>query len=83
MKLDEVRERVQKLYGDNFDKTQCAIIADTWAILDRENQELLEKLKKWGHESNCAINNGYKFCDCGLNNWLEKRGYNNGSGKNT
>ena len=46
MKLNELKQRVQKLYEDDFSKTECAIIADTWAILNRELEATQEKLKE-------------------------------------
>jgi len=46
MELNELKKRVQKLYSDNFSKTECAIIADTWAILKRESDEKIKTLEE-------------------------------------
>jgi len=46
MKLDKLKQRVQKLYEGDFSREECCIIADVWAILEAEKQLELQATKE-------------------------------------
>ena len=68
--IDEVKSLEAQLVAVS-ERLKSSADANTALLLTIDRMAYL--LRKYGHK-NCALDNGYLFCDCGIDNMLLNKG---------